>query len=181
MKIAKESAAGAAFALALMTATPAFAADVGKASPSDSAAVAAKPADALSDMKVSRDKETGKLRAPTPEENAALDAKARSIAPNVVVLRRPVTTVEVRPNGSAVAKRSLDDMDNLVMERTADGKAVFKFTAKAAQDQDSSGLMELSLPAACVKPGEAVELRVVGSATRSRRWFGLFEVDELSP
>ena len=65
--------------------------------------------------------------------------------------------------------------------RSADGKAVLKFTAKAAQDQDSSGLMELSLPAARIKPGEAVELRVVGSATRSRRWFGLFEVDDLSP
>lgn len=132
MKLAKESAAGAVFALALMTATPTLAADADKTIPSVNDAVPAKSAGALSDMKVSRDKETGQLRAPTPEENAALDAKARTIAPNVVVLRRPVTTVEVRPNGSAVAKRSLDDMDNLVLSRTADGKAVLRHSDKPA-------------------------------------------------
>ena len=83
-----------------------------------------KPASALSDMKVSRDKETGQLRAPTAEEDASLASKARMLVPNVVVLRRPVTTVEIRSDGSAVAKRSLDDLDNLVITRGADGRAV---------------------------------------------------------
>ena len=91
-----------------------------------------KAADALSDMRVARDKETGGLRNPTAEENAALDAKASSIAPNVVVVRRPVTTVEYRADGSAVGKRSLDDMDNLVVTRTADGKAVLRHSNKPA-------------------------------------------------
>ena len=132
MKLSKESAAGAVFALALMTATTALAADADKATSSANDAVSAKSAGALSDMKVSRDKETGQLRAPTPEESAALKAKAASIAPNVVVLRRPVTTVEVRPDGSMVGKRSLDDMDNLVLSRTADGKAVLRHSDKPA-------------------------------------------------
>ena len=65
--------------------------------------------------------------------------------------------------------------------RSADGKTTFKYTVKSANDQDSSGLMELSLPAARLRPGEAVELRVVGSATHSRRWFGLYEVGEANP
>jgi hypothetical protein len=65
--------------------------------------------------------------------------------------------------------------------RSADGKTALKYTVKSANDQDSSGLMELSLPASRLKPGEAVELRVVGSATKSRRWFGLYEVDSLTP
>lgn len=98
----------------------------------DAKSVSTKPVDALSDMKVSRDKETGQLRAPTTEEAAELGAKGRSIAPNIVVLRRPVTTVEVRANGSAVAKRSLDDMDNLVLTRTADGRAVLRHADKSA-------------------------------------------------
>lgn len=94
---------------------------VGEAAP-----VAAKPTGAVSDMKVARDKETGQLRAPTAEESAELAAKAQTIAPNVVVLRRPVTTVQVRADGSAVGKRSLDDMDNLVLTRGADGRAVMR-------------------------------------------------------
>ena len=132
MKPVNEPVICAVFALALMTATHAIAADTGNASPSDNKVVPATSTDALSDMKVSRDKETGHLRATTPEENAALRAKASSIAPNVIVLRRPVTTVEVRPNGSAVAKRSLEDMDNLVLSRTADGKAVLRHSDKPA-------------------------------------------------
>jgi hypothetical protein len=88
--------------------------------------------DVLGDMKVSRDKETGRLRAPTAEENAALKESARSLAPSVVVVRRPFTTIEVRPDGSAVGKRSLDDMENLVLTRTADGKAVLGHADKPA-------------------------------------------------
>ena len=60
--------------------------------------------------------------------------------------------------------------------RGADGKTSLKYTVKSANEQDSSGIMELSLPASLVKPGEAAELRVVGSAAGSRRWFGLYEV-----
>ncbi len=74
-----------------------------------------------------------------------------------------------------------DVTDKDALWRSADGKAILKYTAKAANDQDSSGLMELSLPATRVRPGEAVELRVVGSAAQSRRWFGLYEVDDLNP
>ena len=65
--------------------------------------------------------------------------------------------------------------------RSADGKATLKYTVKSANDQDSSGVMELSLPPSLLRPGEPVELRVVGSPTRSRRWFGLYELDTVSP
>jgi beta-galactosidase len=65
--------------------------------------------------------------------------------------------------------------------RSVDGTATLKYSVKAANEQDSSGLMELSLPASRLRPGQAVELRVVGSATQSRRWFGLYEVDGFRP
>ena len=100
----------------------------------------ARPAGALEDMKVSRDKETGALRAPTSEENAALRAKAFSVAPNVVVVRRPVTTVEIRADGSAVAKRSLEDIDNLVLTRTADGKSVLRHSGEPAPSAPTPNL-----------------------------------------
>jgi hypothetical protein len=89
-------------------------------------------AGALSDMKVARDKETGALRSPNAEENAALGARSFLLSPNVVVQRRPFTTVEVRADGSAVAKRSLDDMDNLVLTRTPDGRNVLRHSEKPA-------------------------------------------------
>lgn len=104
----------------------------GAAGADDVKPVPAKAASALSDMKVARDKETGELRAATAEESAALDAKGRTFGPNVVVVRRPVTTVQVRADGSAVAKRSIDDLDNLVLTRDADGKAVLRHSDKLA-------------------------------------------------
>ncbi len=90
------------------------------------AAAPAAASSTLSDMRVVRDKETGQLRAPTREESAEIDAMPRKSSTNVVVVSRPVSTVEARSDGSLVGKRSLDDMENLVMEKTADGKTVLR-------------------------------------------------------
>lgn len=106
-------AAGAGLALA----TSAAYADETKAPPATSG-------DTLSDMKVTRDKDTGRLRPTTPEENAAIKASGRSVTPSVLVVRRPVSTAEIRPDGSAVGRRSLSDMDNLTMTRKPDGSVV---------------------------------------------------------
>ena len=65
--------------------------------------------------------------------------------------------------------------------RSADGKITLKYTVKSANEQDSSGVMELSLPASLLQPGEPAELRVVGSPAHSRRWFGLYELDSMNP
>ena len=80
------------------------------------------------DMKVGRDKDSGNLRPATPEEIAAM--KGQGGAPSVLVQSRPTTTVVVRSDGSAVARRSLDDLDNLVLTRDANGKAVLRHTRK---------------------------------------------------
>jgi hypothetical protein len=72
-----------------------------------------------------------------------------------------------------------DVSHNNALWRSADGKATLKYTVRSVNDQDSSGLMELSLSDARLRAGEPVELRVVGSATHSRRWFGLYELDDL--
>ena len=41
-------------------------------------------------------------------------------------------------------------------------------------NEDSSGIMELSLPSSLLTPGKPVELQVVGSASNSRRYFGVY-------
>ena len=41
--------------------------------------------------------------------------------------------------------------------------------------QDSVGIMTLTLPADTVKIGQSVEIKVTGSASRSRRFFMLYE------
>jgi hypothetical protein len=80
----------------------------------------------LSSVKVARDKETGQLRAPTREENAELEASAKSIAPTIVELSRPTTTTVVRADGSMTGKLSMENMESLVMTRTPDGNVVIR-------------------------------------------------------
>jgi len=86
----------------------------------------------LDAMKVVRDKETGRLRAATAEEIAEMNQATGGYAPNAVVLNRPMTTVVTRADGSATIRRSLDDMDSVVANRTVDGKLVIRHGDKHA-------------------------------------------------
>jgi hypothetical protein len=72
-------------------------------------------------VKVVRDKDTGKIRAATSDEIAAMGTTSR-LAPNVSILNRPATTMIQRPDGSATIRRSLEDLDSIVAERGADGR-----------------------------------------------------------
>ena len=45
--------------------------------------------------------------------------------------------------------------------------------------QDSSGIMELSVPTSLLTPGKPVELKVVGSSSNSRRYFGVNTVSQI--
>jgi hypothetical protein len=53
---------------------------------------------------------------------------------------------------------------------------VLKYKVKAVAGVDSSGIMELTLPDSLLRPGKPAELRVVGSAKGSSRWFGIYEI-----
>jgi hypothetical protein len=78
---------------------------------------------ALSSLKVVKDKDTGKLRAATPEEADEMAQRPTSrLAPNVVVISRPATTMVSRADGGVTFRRSLDDMDSLIAEKRTDGK-----------------------------------------------------------
>ena len=60
--------------------------------------------------------------------------------------------------------------------KSADGKVALKYLPKGKmfQGQDSSGIMELTLPANMLERGEKVLLLVVAPQTGSQRWFGLY-------
>ena len=59
--------------------------------------------------------------------------------------------------------------------KSSDAKVQLTYTVMAAPGLDSSGVMELTVPAALLKPGEKAELRVVPAQTGSRRWFAVYE------
>ena len=84
-------------------------------------------------VKVVKDKQTGKLRAATEEEAAAMAAQPSArLMPNVVVISRPTSTIVQRADGSATVRRSLDDLDSLVAQRGADGKLRVHHNANTA-------------------------------------------------
>jgi len=80
-----------------------------------------------------------------------------------------------------LADRKLLDFDITLRStvwKSADGSVELHYTVKSIdRNEDSSGIMELVVPASLVPAGVGpVRLRVVGSAGGSRRYFGLFEV-----
>ncbi len=60
--------------------------------------------------------------------------------------------------------------------RSSDGAVSLTYTVKHVEGVDSSGEMELTLPASLLTPGRPARLRVAGSASASQRWFGVYEV-----
>lgn len=90
-------------------------------------------------VKVVKDPDTGKLRAATPDEAAAMASQpAQRLAPNVVTISRPATTMVNRADGSATIRRSLDDMDSLVAVKKADGKVSYGHKGDAAVQSNSN-------------------------------------------
>ncbi len=78
----------------------------------------------------------------------------------------------------SLGDRPLLDFD--VVQRTttwtgADGTVVLKYTLRQVVELDSSGIMELTLPASLLTPGQPAELRVVPLRTGSSRWFAVYE------
>jgi putative membrane-bound dehydrogenase-like protein len=72
--------------------------------------------------------------------------------------------------------RALLDFDVSLETRSwksADGSVELRYTARAKNEEDSTGLMTLELPGSLLEPGKPATLRVTGSASGSRRWFGL--------
>ena len=59
--------------------------------------------------------------------------------------------------------------------KSEDGNVVLDYTVMSSDSEDSSGIMKLTVPYSILTPGKPSELRVVGSDSKSARWFGLYE------
>ena len=57
--------------------------------------------------------------------------------------------------------------------KSQDGEIELRYTPRAGDAEDSTGEMVLALPASLLEPGKPATLRVTGSPSGSRRWFGL--------
>ncbi|MBI4604510.1 MAG: c-type cytochrome [Planctomycetes bacterium] len=88
-----------------------------------------------------------------------------------------------QPSGSFtlfLGERRLLELDVSLESRSwksADGRAVLTYTARAGNSEDTTGEMALEVPVEWLEPGKPAELKVVGSASASRRWLGLLPVD----
>ena len=75
-----------------------------------------------------------------------------------------------------LGERALLDFDVALESRSfrsKDGRAELRFIARAGNAEDMTGLMELEVDASLLEAGRPATLRVTGSASGSRRWFGL--------
>ncbi len=61
--------------------------------------------------------------------------------------------------------------------QSPDGQVSLNYEVKSAGAEDSSGLMTLTIPGRLLTPSEGAQLWVRGSASNSRRWFGLYEIN----
>lgn len=83
-------------------------------------------------VKVARDKETGKLRAMTAQEEAELKQAATSTQRNALEVARPVTTTVYHADGRMTGRLSPEDSESLLLVRKADGTLVMTHDAAAA-------------------------------------------------
>jgi hypothetical protein len=60
--------------------------------------------------------------------------------------------------------------------KSQDGAVTLRFcpVSEEAGGQDRIGIMELTVPASMLKPGEKTQLRVIAPQTGSARWFGIY-------
>jgi len=58
----------------------------------------------------------------------------------------------------------------------ADGRARMRYSVKEANTEDSNGVLEIEVPSAFFKAGRRAEFEVIGSASGSQRWFGIYQL-----
>jgi putative heme-binding domain-containing protein len=91
-------------------------------------------------------------------------------------LSQPSGKFTLRLNG-----RRLFDFNVALADATwqsEDGRARMNYTIMEANDEDSCGVLEISVAGDLAKQGEAARFEVLGSGARSQRWFGLYLLPE---
>jgi putative membrane-bound dehydrogenase-like protein len=60
--------------------------------------------------------------------------------------------------------------------QSADGRVRMDYTVRENNAEDSNGTLTISVDKSLIKTGEPIHFEVVGSATQSQRWFGIYEL-----
>jgi hypothetical protein len=89
-----------------------------------------------------------------------------------------------QPSGKFTLKlngRPLLDFNATLSDRvweSADGRTRMSYSVMEANSEDSNGVLSIEVPSSLLKPGEPAEFEVVGSASSSQRWFGVYVLPE---
>lgn len=87
---------------------------------------------------------------------------------------QPKGKFTLKVNGAALL-----DFDASLTDRTwesTDGRAKLRYSVREANSEDSSGVLEIEVPASHLKAGARAEFEVTGSASGSQRWFGIYQL-----
>jgi putative membrane-bound dehydrogenase-like protein len=85
-----------------------------------------------------------------------------------------------QPSGKFTLKlndSSLLDFNATLSDRvweSTDGRTRMSYSVMEANSEDSNGALSIEVPSALLKPNEPAEFEVVGSASNSQRWFGVY-------
>ena len=60
--------------------------------------------------------------------------------------------------------------------RSDDGRVRMNYTVVENNEEDSNGILTVEVPASMLEPGKPATFEVIGSATGSQRWFGVYLV-----
>lgn len=91
-----------------------------------------------------------------------------------------------QPQGKFTLKlngRALLDFDVTLTDRTweaVDGRARLTYSVLEANSEDGNGVLIIEVASTLVKDSAAAEFEVIGSASNSQRWFGVYVVDGIA-
>jgi hypothetical protein len=93
-------------------------------------------------------------------------------------LSQPGGKFQLRLNGRPVL-----DFDVSLMDQTfqsEDGKVRMLYTVMERNTEDSNGPLEIEVANSLLDPGKPATFSVIGSASGSQRWFGIYLVPEMA-
>ena len=87
---------------------------------------------------------------------------------------QPSGSFQLRING----KEALEFNATLYSQtwQSQDGRVRLNYTVVENNDEDSNGILQVEVPGAWLEPGKPATFDVIGSATDSQRWFGVYLV-----
>lgn len=111
--------------------------------------------------------------APTPAGLARDGVHTFRLAAAMGYESQPAGSFTLRVNGAPVLQFGVTRSDQTW--RSADGTVRMRYTVMESNQEDSNGVLEIDVQGARLTPGQPVSFEVLGSASHSQRWFGVYQ------